>query len=477
MASFFDHPFPRRISAAVGDTIRYLIGPERADLWQKAGWVALPFALSQFLRLGSNVVLAWLLAPQLLGVMLLINTLRTGAELLSDIGVGQSIVSHVRGADPEFYNTAWTLQILRGFVLFGFALAVSVPISYLYDDPQLQTLLVAMAPIFLMTGFTAPARFLLQKRLDVRAQSLVDLSLGIFGALVQIVLALIMPTIWALILGALIATAADMISSYFLMDWRTLRIRLERQSVSQILNFGKWIFLSSLSYFIATNFDRLYFAGALPFAVLGIYGISRTFSDTAMVLFARMSQLLLFPMIAATVHRGHELRQKLLPIRFALLLFVALALSLSIALADTLIYLVYDLRYHDAGIMTTILLFGTWFGILSAMADAIMMGIGRPSGVTFANSAKLLAIVTGLPIAFSGFGFVGCLIILVMAELLRYATLMFGIRRMGLGFSRQDIVLTTCFVLLVFLFRELTFVVGITSGLAGWVEQLEGLDV
>ena len=456
--------------------IRHLLSAERQALFYKAAWVAGPFIISQLIRLASNVVLAWFLAPQLLGVMLLINTLRTGAELLTDVGVGQSIVSNKRGGEPNFYNTAWTIQIIRGFVLFLLALALTAPIAKIYDDDQFLVLLPAMAPIFLLTGLTSPARFLLQKRLEVRTQSLFDLAVGILGALVQISLAWAMPNIWSLIFGSLIATAISMMASYLIMDWRTLRPRLDKESIGSILRFGKWIFLSSLVYFLSMNFDRLYFADVVPFAILGVYGIARTFADTVMLLFSRLSYMIVFPMISSTTNRGEDLRRRIFPLRLRLLACVAVGLALSVSVADQFINVVYDARYRDAGIIVTILLLGTWFGILATMADAIMMGVSKPAGVAFANAAKLLAIAIGLPIAFGHLGFAGCLFVLVLAESLRYMVLMLGKRRNGLGFSRQDVAMTLCFFVLVLIFREMTMIFGVTDGLSGWLEQLEAMD-
>jgi O-antigen/teichoic acid export membrane protein len=476
MVAFFDSSFVGRVSGPMRKKLGQLLAPERRNLLRNTAWVAVPFASSQLIRLGSNVVIAWLLAPELLGLMLLINTLRTGAELLTDVGVGQSIVSQQRGGEPDFYNTAWTIQIIRGVILFLAAIAITPAIAHGYDDPQLLILLPAMAPIFLLSGLTSPARFLLQKRLAVRTQSLFDLALGIFGTIVQILLAWAMPTIWALILGLLIGAAGSTIASYFIMDWRTLRFRMDQESLNLIIKFGKWIFLSSIVYFFAMNFDRLYFAKSISFSLLGIYGIARTFSETIMLLFVRISQILIFPMIAASAQRGNDLRQRIMPIRFLVLSFVAVNLALATAIADEFIKFVYDARYEDAGIIMTILLIGTWFGILAAMADAIMMGVSKPAGVAYANGAKLLAIVIGLPLAFRNFGFLGCLAVLIFAECLRYAALVLGKRRIGLGFSRQDIGMTLCFLCFILIFREITMLIGLTEGLAGWIKQMEALD-
>ena len=141
------------------------IASDRPALWKATTWVTLEHGIQQILRLGTNVALARLLAPELLGTMLLINTLRTGGELLSDVGIGQSIVSHERGRDPKFFNTAWTIQIIRGAVLFAIALLITRPVAELYDSPELTILLPVAALVFVISGFASPSKFLLQKDL------------------------------------------------------------------------------------------------------------------------------------------------------------------------------------------------------------------------------------------------------------------------------------------------------------------------
>src|SRR3546814_20421052 len=83
--------------------LRHAVGSRRS-LLGAAGWVSATFIAQQTLRLVPNIILAWLLAPALLRPMLLINTLRTAGELLTDLGVEQSLVNTPRRSAPTFYN-------------------------------------------------------------------------------------------------------------------------------------------------------------------------------------------------------------------------------------------------------------------------------------------------------------------------------------------------------------------------------------
>ena len=449
----------------------------RAALLGQVGWIGGSFAAQQVIRLVTNVALAWLLAPALLGTMMLINTLRTGGELLTDVGIGQSIINNPRGNDPDFYNTGWTMKIVRGFALFGVALVATVPLANIYDDPGLRLLLPVSAFIFVISGFSSPSRMLLQKRMAVRTIALFDLAMSFASLVIHVILALITPTIWALIGALLLGTLASTVGSFFLMRDCKHQLRLERAAFDDIVHFGKWIFMASLVYFLAMNFDRLYFADAVPYAVLGIYGIARTFADTILQVFQRMGNMLIFPRISASNARGWELRGKIAPLRWGILLGSAVGLAIAVTFADSFVLLAYDDRYRAAGIYLTILLCGTWFAVLGAMADAMVMGVGKPASVATSNVAKLAILATCLPLLLPRFGIIAALFAFAAAEAVRYVVLVARKRQMGIGFTRQDIKATLLFFVLALAFREISGLMGLTSGFQGWIDAARAAHV
>ena len=85
----------------------------------------------QFMRLLSNLVLTRLLFPEAFGMMALIQTFTAGLQMFSDIGLRPSIIQNKRGEDPDFLNTAWTLQIIRGAGLWLFSCLLAWPLAVL----------------------------------------------------------------------------------------------------------------------------------------------------------------------------------------------------------------------------------------------------------------------------------------------------------------------------------------------------------
>ena len=278
---------------------------------RQVGWVVGPFAAMQLLRLASNIALTHILAPQLFGLMLLVNSLRTGAELLSDIGIGQSVVRSKHGEDKTFLDVAWTLQLVRGFLLTAIMLFAARPIAQLYDKPELFPILLVVSPIFILTGLQSPALFTMQKRIDLRKRAAYDLIGLVANIAMTVTLALFLRSIWALVLGLLFTTTFSTLLSHFIADRHVPRFCWQREFVLEIVHFGKWIFFSTAIFFAAGTFDKLFFVGSVPIVLAGVYAVARTFSDMLGQLAQRTGAFLVFPKVAAMQDRRHEIGDRL----------------------------------------------------------------------------------------------------------------------------------------------------------------------
>src|SRR5437763_1977264 len=180
----------------------------------RLGWMTMSYGSVQLLRLLNNVILARILAPPIFGLMALVNAIRTGVELLSDVGIMQNIISSPRAEDPLFYDTAWTLQALRGLVLAALSMLLAVPIARFFNYPQLAVILPVASLFFVFTGFDSTARPLVQKQLQVARISVFDIGIGVISLVAHVSIALITPTVWALVLGSVVTGAATLIASF-----------------------------------------------------------------------------------------------------------------------------------------------------------------------------------------------------------------------------------------------------------------------
>jgi O-antigen/teichoic acid export membrane protein len=431
----------------------------------RLGWTTFGYGAVQVLRLISNVVLARLLAPPIFGLMAVVNTIRTGVELLSDVGILQNIISNPAGGEPVFYNTAWTLQAVRGMVLAVCCLLLSVPLARFFNHPELATILPIASLFFIFIGFCSTAHALLQKQLQVARISLFEIGITFIATVSQIGLALISPTVWALVLGSIITGAVTMVASYLYMPGLRHRIMIDPESARQLLKFGKWVFFSSIVYFLAMNFDRLYFAKQISLSQLGIYGIARSLADMISLFVLRASSFVLYPTVAAAGLAPLELRRKLLRGRRTLLSCAAIGLGGFIGISDFIIHLLYDPRYSEAALVLPIICVGVWFGILASTNDSILMGMSRPAYPALSNAAKLLIYVVAVPVAFSFYGFIGAVAVISAGDVVKYVTLWGLSHKEHLRFGRDDLALTIGLIATALLVTELAHMVGFGGGI------------
>ena len=104
-----------------------------------AVWTVLGMGGGSIVRLLSSLILTRLLMEEHFGLIALVNTFIMGLHLLSDVGVGQVIVQDKR-EDPDFVNTVWTINVIRGVVLYLIATACAGPYAAFYEQPILAPL-------------------------------------------------------------------------------------------------------------------------------------------------------------------------------------------------------------------------------------------------------------------------------------------------------------------------------------------------
>lgn len=424
-------------------------------------WTIGAYGAGTVLRTATNIVLARLLAPDIFGTMLIVYTLKMGIELISDVGINQNIVYNENADNPEFYNTAWSLQLLRSIALWLVFIAAAVPMARIYQSPILAVVVPVTSFSLVLSGLTSLSKSLLQKRMQIARLNVFDLIMAFIGSAATILFAYLDPTIWALVYGGLFSSAASMVGSYFLLPEVRHRFYISKQFSRQILGFGKWIFASSIVFFLSMYVDRLYLGTVIPVELLGVYGIARSISDLSGNLTMRLGNIVLFPFVASHAQTPRPNLHKLLaPLRAKFLLLVAFGFAVFVATADLAIRIFYDQRYQSASWILPLLVMGSWFSVLAYVNESIVLGLGKPSYGAASNATKLAILAIGLPLMVGLFGLLGGVVVVALADLARYFPILIGQRRERFSFGMQDLLLTLAVFLIVGLLEWLRWTSG-----------------
>ena len=412
-----------------------------------AAWTIASYGSSQIIRFASNLILTRLLLPELFGLVGLAYVFITGINLFTDIGLGPSIIQNKRGEDPQFLNTAWTLQVIRSFFVWICLIIITKPVASFYGDDRLLWLIPVIGINFLLGGFKSTATASLERKIAVKEVVIFELVIQLVSTTVMIVWAWFDRSIWAIVAGGFTAALMEVVWSHFLIPGKSNRFAWDKAAVKEIFSYGKWIFLSTILFFLCSQADRLILGKIFTLTMLGIYGIAFTLGDMPRQVIIAISGRVIFPSISLLADLPREeLRAKILNNRKLLLIPLAIGLAIFVSFGDQLILTLYRKEYAAASWMMPILALGIWHTTLYSMMGSCLLAVGKSQYQAMGSLLTFVNLCISIPLAYHLKGNLGAVIAIALGDLPSYAVINYGLWREGLTCFWQDIQLTGLFV-------------------------------
>jgi O-antigen/teichoic acid export membrane protein len=404
------------------------------------------YAASNLLRLGSNLILARLLFPAAFGEMALVFVFIQGLQMFSDVGTGPAIVQNPRGNDATFLNTAWTIQCARGAILWLASWAIAWPVAAFYGQPMLRWLIPAAGLTALFGGFESTSVHTAQRDLRLERLTIVELASQLLGIVATVLLALgdrwlyganDPSAVWAIVGGTLAGSVLRLVLSHTYLPGVRNRFHLDRGAMKQLFGFGRWVFVSTLLTFLATQLDRLMLGKMIPIALFGVYNIASQFTALPTAAVMKLVGYVLFPAYSRSVSRD-DFRELFWRGRWPLLLGSAAIVSALVACGPFLMPVLYDARYVEGGWIIQYLAAAAWLQILEYTNVAALLAKGRLRWMAAGSAAKVAGMAIMIPLGFHLAGFRGALVGAVASEVPKYLVSGTAVARTGLrGFGRD----------------------------------------
>lgn len=314
------------------------------------------YAITQAMRLVSNLILTRLLFPEAFGVMALVSVLLVGLAMFSDVGVGPAISQHPRGDDPVFLDTAFSINVVRGAALWILACLLAWPMASFYNAPDLLQLLPVAGLTLLISGFNPTRIDTANRHLLLGRVTALDLAAQIFGILAMIGLSFALQSVWALVLGAILGSLAKLLVMMIWLPGPANRFRWDAAAGRDLIRFGKWIFLSTACGFMLSQGDKAIFGAYLTLQELGVYNIGYFLASFPMLLAGAVVGRIMIPLYrdhppsqsAANAQKMRRLRSIVSAGTLGLLGLMALV-------GVPLVGLMYDARYTGAGAVVVLM--------------------------------------------------------------------------------------------------------------------------
>lgn len=291
-----------------------------------AGWMIAWRFVTRVLGLVSTLILARLLTPGDFGLIAMGTSFVAAVDSLSGLGILDALVRR-RSNDRHMLDTAFTLQLVRGFVTACIIAATAIPVRDWFGEPRLLTIMLILGALSAASGFEniGIAEFRHQLRFD-REFKLLFLP-RIMSFAVTVGCAVAFRSYWALVAGVVTSKLCRLVMTYVAHPYRP---RLSLRSWNELAGFSFWNWASSLAYLVWDRADYFVYGPVLGASTLGVYMLAAEIALLPITELVSPASAALFPGVARAQDQGQDVIALAVPIALTLaLLTVPLAIGIS----------------------------------------------------------------------------------------------------------------------------------------------------
>lgn len=412
-----------------------------ARVLRSASLLMMGYGGSQALRLAANLILTRILFPEAFGLMALVSVVTVGLMMFSDVGIGPSIAQNERGDDPDFLNTAWTIQVIRGFCLWAVTCLAAYPVAAFYNEPDLALYLPIAGITLAITGFNPTRIETAHRHLLVGRLTALQLASQAIGVVVMVALALATQSVMALVLGGVLQAMALLGLTWVFLPGQANRFRWEKAAASELIRFGRWIFLSTAFWFISSQGDRAIMGKFLSLQTLGLYNIGYFLASFPLLLGHAVTQRVLIPVYrekppgesVENYNAQRKLRIGLTGGILGILLVMAYA-------GPALVELLYDDRYVSSGAMVVLICCALIPSVIGMTYDQAALAVGDSRSFFVFSATRAVLQVVLLLIGVTQWGLFGAIVAMGLALTLVHPVLIWLARRHHVWDGLHDLI-------------------------------------
>ena len=424
----------------------------RQRVVQSFSWILVGYGVNQALRLGGNLILTRLLFPEAFGLMAINQAVLYGMHMLTDVGVGPSIVQKDRGNDPDFLNTAWTVQIVRGLLAWAGLCALAIPMARIYAEPLLASMLPVLGFTAVIGGLYSTKLHTAQRNLEAGRVTLIEVVSSTLGLLCTIYLSWLLQSVWALVWGSMITACLQMGASHVALHGIKNRFAWDRDALAHLRGFGRWILLGSALTFLSVEGVRLLIGAVLDMRQLALFTLASTMSLMFWQAMQQVASKVFFPAYSEVFRSNPKnLTTVLYKARLTLILPNWGLAVLFVFFGSRLMGLLYDERYHGSGSMLELLAAGTLVACVWGSYMGVLLATGKVATTTVLTAIQISCQMGALYIGYRYFGGPGIVIGMAAANWIVYPAFAFAMYRNGLWQPKLDLVFLAASVLIVVL--------------------------
>ena len=397
-----------------------------------AGWAIGWRILTRLLGFFSTLALARLLVPEDFGLVAIATGFSQGILAFSQLGVEEALIRH-KTAERAVYDTAFTINLIRGLATAGIVAACAWPVALFFNDPRLMPVLFALAACSMVTAFGNVGTIEFLRDFAFSREFMLLLLPRLLAVCVTISVALATHSHWALVAGIATSQILGTVMGYVMHPYRP---HLSLAAWHELSSFSIWSWATSVAVMVRDRVDSFVIGRILGISQVGIYSVGAELATMPTYELAGPLARACFPSFAAAVRAGLDSTAAYLRIlSSAMLVLLPAAAGISLVAGPVVVIALGSSWLAAADVMRVLggagaaLVFGT---VTSTFLSA--HGILRPGFVIVLVSMGIRAV--GALILVNLFGLVGAAAahaLTIIVENVAYVVVAF--RRFGIPLS------------------------------------------
>jgi lipopolysaccharide exporter len=234
-----------------------------------AGWVMAWRLGMRALGLVSTLVLVRLIAPADFGIIALATSFMQSIDGMLTLGTEEAVIREA-APDRDFYDTAYTLNLLRGLSVTVLVAALAYPAADFFADPRLGPVLLFIACLPLLDGFANIGAVDFRRDFAFHKEFAIMVMPKLCGIIAAITAAFLLHSYVAMLAGMGVNRALRVVMSYVMHPYRPA---LSLKAWRGLAGYSLWTWVLSLAVLVRDRCDSLLLGRLMNTAAVGFYAV------------------------------------------------------------------------------------------------------------------------------------------------------------------------------------------------------------
>lgn len=367
-------------------------------------WSFIERASSQIVSFVIGIILARLLSPYDYGVVGLTAIFIAISNVFIEAGFANALIQNQHRTEKDL-STAFYFNVVVGLFCYV-ALWIATPfISGWFNEPLLIPLLKIVGLNVVFNSLCIVQTALLTAKLNIRLQTIINLSAQIPAGIVAVILAYRGMGVYVLALQTVLASFIKVILLWIFAKWIP-KEKFCKDSFKALWGFGSKLLGANL---IGTIFSQIYsiiigkFIGKKE---LGYFSKANGLCSNVDGITSGIVQKVALPVLAKYQEDKMQLTEKFREIMRLLVMLIAPLTAVLCFASDDIIVLLWTIKWLYCSLLFKILIIGIMFGPVGQMSLSLMQAVGRTGMVLKLEFPKKFVYCIYLAIGFR-YGIIG----------------------------------------------------------------------